>query len=164
MMLRDLEPGDHVVARNAIQVGLISSWKDIEKGSRGVVLEPSSGWLTRQTTVCFDTGFGGRETVRTPVNSLTVVRRRAGLAAFERRSSLRLQLRLACMLALVGPLAYFAAVYVWHYHTTEGLLMAVVSGVLASVGDTLHFAIQHPVRAVVYLAVTIGIGRIAFRH
>lgn len=70
-------------------------------------------------------------------------------------------LRAACVIALVAPFAIFVIAYVWTYHTLDGLLPALVSGLVQSALLFLEAVLTYPVQGLVFIAISLVIWRVA---
>ena len=70
--------------------------------------------------------------------------------------------RAGVALALVAPLLWFVAVWFLRGGTKEGLLPALVDGVLRGVLDLLVHALGHPLQALLYVLVVAAASRFAF--
>lgn len=158
--------GDWVTAVATIPVTLADHLRTdagIHAGTRGVVLDDPRGWFQRTVTVRFDIGLGGLHDVQTPMNKIKVSRRGAGLDTFTTRARWLAMLRLGVAIALSIPVLYFVLVYLWTFHTVDGLLTALMTTCLDSAGAMVGFALDRPLQAAMFLLASWALGRFAFR-
>lgn len=158
--------GDWVEAIEPIPVTLgdhLLSGAGIAPGTRGVVIGEPRGLLNPTVAVRFDTGIGGTCQVDTPLSKICVRRRAGGVERFTQRSQRLRMVRLGVAVALCAPLVYFIVSYLWTFRTVDGLLPALASAALDSAAATVEFALTRPLEALVFLLLTWGLGRFAFR-
>ncbi|WP_179220090.1 hypothetical protein [Rhodococcus sp. NCIMB 12038] len=114
-------------------------------------------------TVRFDTGFGDLREVDAPLGKIRLKRRDGGLDRFTERARWVGLCRLGVAAALLLPVLYFVVVYLWTFHTIDGLLPALVVAALDSAASMVDLVLTRPLQAAVFLSVSWWLGRFAFR-
>lgn len=159
MFWRSFEVGDWVRTRRNVPVTIADhvTGGGVPKGSNGVVTEVRGG----QVVVDVDAGWG---TVTTTVrhSDLSLRRRGGGVEVFRRRSGRMATVRIAAALTLALPVLWYVAQYVWYYRTLDGITADFAVGVVEAGWAFLEGAIEHPVRALAFVAVSWLVGRLAF--
>lgn len=161
-----LSEGDWVIAKGIIRttIGdhLMSS--GIAPGTRGVVIDAAvRGWWNPTVRVRFDVGFGALVDARAPVRDLRVRRRGGGIEQFGRRAGLVGAARAGIALALLAPLIYFIAVYLYTYRTFDGIVPALMMSAFDSADATVAYLISNPAQGVFFLVLSALLSRFAFR-
>jgi len=162
---RYIETGDWVRSTRTLRVTLTDHLQGgragIPAGTDGLVIDRSG----RRIRVEFDTGWGPCTATISP-SDCRVTRRAGGVDAFRRRAHTRMLVRLGLLIALMMPFLYFAGWYLLHYRTFDGFVPALATQSIASFGDWLSMAIEHPVQTVIYASVLALISRFTFgkRH
>lgn len=157
-------PGDWVKTTEPIKRGLsdylMGPAAGIKVGTRGVITR-SCGWNALEARL--ESGLLGAVTVRVKPSQVRVVRRGAGVGAFSDSASRRNAMRFGVAAALVLPLAYFALVWFLRGGTVDGLVVAVLEGVIAGVLDLAMYSLDEPIRALVYVGIVTMAARFAYR-
>lgn len=154
-------PGDWVKTDKEIKstLGDYLTGTGVARGTRGVVIER----IGSRALVEFGTGLGSFR-VNVPFHDLTFVRRSGGVDNFRTHARRMSIIRLAIVGFLLFPVFQFAAVFVWHRHTLEGIVPAFAEAALWSIGDWTEMFLGHPVQMLIYCGFLWALGKFAFRH
>ena len=72
--------------------------------------------------------------------------------------------RAGVVVALLAPILYFVAAYVWTRHTFDGLLFALADAAVETAVETASALASNPVPTAIFLVVTWALSRFAFRR
>lgn len=155
--------GDWVVARRDYSAGVIDSITGaatVRKGDRGVVVDPPVGFFDPHLRVRFDTGWATRE-IHLPVRVVRVISRGRGETAFDSRVSTMRWIRLGALLTIVLPVLWYVAGYRWRTGSLDGITTEFAIGTVYSVFDMIEYLITDPIRALLFLALSWVVWKVA---
>jgi len=155
--------GDWIKTTETVPVSLTDALtgSGVPAGTRGVITKVS-GFFGGHLVARFDGGLLGSVTAQVRPSHVRVIRRGAGIEAFNRSVGRRNQVRLGAALALLGPLLYFCSTYMLRGGTKEGLIVELMNSAIYGAQEMLEYVVTNPAQGLLYCALVWGVGRLAF--
>ncbi|WP_347351354.1 hypothetical protein [Intrasporangium sp.] len=158
-MSRPAEPGDWVKLTRTVPTSFTDqlTGDGLRAGTQALVITRHG----RRLQIDADAGWG-TVTATIDATDAVVVRRDGGTDRWQATTHRRTTARLALALALAWPILSFATQYIWLQHSLDGLPGAIALGIVSAIPDQVEAFLNEPVKAVLYIALTTALARIAF--
>ncbi len=154
-------PGDLVTVTERISTGLFGG-AGIAPGTSAVVISCENGFFAQRVNLRADNGIGTVD-VTAKLNQVRLSRRGYGLERFERRTGRLTAMRLGVAAALIGPLVIYCIRFlVFEHGTVPQLISNLTIGAVTQTVELAAYALEQPVRALLFVGCGWLLWRFAF--